>query len=163
VVLSRFDRGGAGRRERERGSTVVEALITFGLLASVLLSSLGLFSFGERQLRSARAASQALILARGILEETSAWSFTDTWARFGVDGSQSSCTIDTRQNAFAAKWQSDLSAAIPGSSATVEVASLAFGGVTAPLAETKGLRIVVTVAWDEAARHREVRLGTARF
>jgi Tfp pilus assembly protein PilV len=151
------------RAPEERGESLIEAVITLGLLASILLSSLGLFTLGERRLRSARAASQALALARSILEETEAWSVAEFPDRLAVDGSAASSTIDTRTSPAAAAWHEAIASAIPGAFATVRVDALPFDGPAEPLRDAKGLRVVVAVQWDEAGVQREVRLGTARF
>jgi hypothetical protein len=138
-------------------------VIALGLLASVLLASLGLFTVGEKQLRSSRAASRALASARSILEETTAGSFAETWARLGLDGSASSYAIDTRTSPAASRWQEAIAAAIPEAHAVVFVEALAFGGAVEPLDRAMGLRVVVSVRWNEADRQRELRLGTVRF
>jgi hypothetical protein len=149
--------------EAERGSSLIEAVVTFGLLASVLLSSLGLFTLGERRLRSARAASQAQALARSILEETEAWSVAEIPERLALDGSAASGTIDTRTSPEAAAWQDTIASSIPGGYATLRVEALPLGGPPQALDDAKAIRVLVAVEWDETGLHREVRAGTVRY
>jgi len=139
--------------DTQRGSSLIEAVITFALLSSVLLSSLGLFTFGERRLRGARASSQALAAARSILEETESWSFAEIPGKLGVDGASAT---------YAIAWTSAGVTEIPGAVATVHLESLPFGGVAQAVRDAKGVRIVVSVEWDETGRHREARAGTVR-
>lgn len=139
-----------------RGSSLVEAVIALGLLAGVLLASLGLFTMGGKGVASARSASAASLTARSILEEIEGWSFEDLHRKWGVDGAEVAYAFD------ASRWRPLLDG-LPDAAAVIRVESIPFDGGAGPVAEAKGLRIVVTVAWSEAGRARETWVATARF
>lgn len=149
------------RRTDERGFSLIEVVVALGLLAGVLISIAGLFILGNKQVKSGRTATEALSVARGILEEMDGWAFRQTFLLYGFDGAATSYTVDTRTNAYASKWQPTLSEKLPGSFATVALTSLGTGPPT--MLTTRAIRVVVTVSWSEQGRARTVRLGTVRM
>jgi hypothetical protein len=136
-------------------------MLALGLLAGVLASIAGLFVIGAGQVRSGRTATEALTVARTILEEIEGWSFDATYTNFGYDGSAASYTVDTRTAAAAAAWQAGLDESLYGSYATVSIAAIDPGGPV--LSDSSQIRVMVTVYWVEGQRQRSVRLGTVRM
>ena len=154
----------AMRSSRQGGFSLVEVILALGLLAGVLISIAGLFVLGGRQVRSGRASSEALSVARMILEETEGWGFRQTFERYGFDGAAPSYVVDTRDPGYAGRWQAELDRMLHDSHATVEIRSVAAAGVPAPpLEDARAIRVVVTVHWSEAARARSLQLGTVRM
>jgi Tfp pilus assembly protein PilV len=149
------------KRDSCGGFSLVEVVLALGLLAAVLLSVCGLFLLGERQVRSGRAHSSALAVARDILEEMSARGFHDLHVALGLDGSAAAYTVDTRSNAFAAGWQRALDRELRGAHARIELRSVGEGAAVA-LREAVAVRLTVTVFWSEGPRARRVRLATLR-
>lgn len=149
------------RRVWERGFSLVEVILALGLLAMVLLSISGLFVLGGRQVKSGRQSTQALSVARAIVEEMEGWSFRQTYERYGFDGSQTAYVVDTRTNGYARKWQDALDGALAGAWATIELVSL--GNPPQPLSATAAIRVLVTVHWEETGRQRQLRLGMVRL
>ncbi len=150
---------------RERGFSLVEVILALGLLAVALISIAGMFILGGRQVRSGRASSEALSVARAILEEMEGWGFRDTYERYGFDGSAASYEVDSRTNAYVAtrtQWQADLSAMLPGSYALIDLSSLGPAGPP-PMNCTHAIRVLVKVYWDEGGRPRNLQLGTVRL
>ena len=68
------------RRRPAPGATLIEVTIALGLLGSLLISAAGLAAFGSRQIRAGGSRSQALTIARSVVEEMAAWSFRQTYA-----------------------------------------------------------------------------------
>lgn len=149
------------RRRNEEGSSLVEAVLALGLMAGVLVSIAGLFVVGAGQVRSGRTASEALAVARTVLEDMEGWSFHQSYGNYGYDGSASSYSADTRTNSYASKWQTSLSDKLYNSYATISIASLDPGSPA--LASSSQLRVMVTVFWQEGQRQRSIRLGTVRM
>lgn len=146
---------------RERGFSLVEVVLALGLLAIVLISIAGLFFVGGRHVRGGRDSSEALSIAREVLEQMEGRTLRDVYERFGLDGAAAQYTIDSRTNAGATSWQDRLSAMLPGSWASIELTSLGAGFPA--LNRAHAIRVVVDVHWDDAGRARRVRLGTVRL
>jgi type II secretory pathway pseudopilin PulG len=149
-------------RRTERGFSLIETVIALGLLAGVLISISGLFVIGGNQVKSGRSSSEAIAVGRTILEEMNKWGFRQTYGMFGYDGTATSYSVDTRTNSYAAKWQPLLTPKLVNARAIVTLQSLAPSGTPAMNA-TRAIRVLVTVYWDEGARHRTVQLGTVRM
>lgn len=149
-------------KRNESGFSLVEVIIALGLLAGVLISIAGLFALGGQQVKSGRTSTEALSVARTILEEMDGWGFRQTYQLYGIDPNQTTATVDTRTNGYAQKWQPTLDEKLFQSYALITVESLA-SGAPPPFATTRAIRVVVTVHWDEGTRHRTVRLGTVRM
>jgi type II secretory pathway pseudopilin PulG len=150
-------------RRAERGFSLVEVVIALGLLAGVLISISGLFVIGGNQVKSGRTSSEAIAVGRTILEEMNKWGFRQTYGMFGYDGAAASYSLDTRTNSYATKWQPLLTPKLVNSYATVQLQSLGPGGTPPNLDATRAIRVLVTVNWDEGARHRTVQVGTVRM
>jgi len=150
-------------RAASGGFSLVEVVIALGILGGVLVSIAGLFVIGSRQVQSGRDASEALAVARTIVEEMQGWGFTQTYRVFEDSGclpaSSAACTFDSRSNAFAGKWQARLDEKLKDAAAEIVVESLE--GVK--LSNSSALRIRVTVSWVEGQRPREVALTAVRL
>ncbi len=142
----------------DHGFSLIEVILAMALLAAVLISIASLFVFGEQQVKSGRTASEALAVARTILEEMEDWGFHQTYLQFGYDGSAATYTVDTRTNSYAAKWQSVLDAKLRDARALIDIDSLAPGGGTPNLSATRAIRMTVTVSWVEGQRARSIEL-----
>ena len=151
----------------QRGFSLIEVVVALALMAGVLISIAGLFVIGARQVESGRESTEALSVARGIIEQINKWGFHQTYQLFGASGTAATYTFDTRTitdppTTGMAKWQPMLSQKIPGSYATITVTSLGPG--TPPiLSDTRAMRVVVTVRWAEQLRQRQVMLATVRM
>jgi prepilin-type N-terminal cleavage/methylation domain-containing protein len=154
-------------RNNQRGFSLIEVVVALALLAGVLISIAGLFVIGARQVESGREATEALSVARGIVEQMNKWGFHQTYELFGANGSAATYTWDTRTitdppTTGMGKWQPMLSQKIPGAYATITVTSVGPG--TPPVLNlTRAMRVVVTVRWQERMRQRQVQLATVRM
>lgn len=150
------------KRKGERGFSLVEVVIALGILAGVLISISGLFVIGGRQVKSGRSSSEALAVGRTILEEMNKWGFRQTYGMFGYDGSATTYSVDTRTTSYATKWQPLLTPKLANSYATIQLQSLGPGSPP-NMNVTRAIRVLVTVNWDEGARHRTAQVGTVRM
>jgi len=150
-------------RQRDDGFSLIEVIIALGLLAGVLISMVGLFVLGGQQVKSGRTASEALAAAQSILEEMQGWGFHQTHLGYGLDGSATSYTVDTRTNATASQWQPLLESKLLNSYATIEIISLGPTNPAPSLATTQSIRLIVTVHWDEGIRARSIQLGAVKL
>jgi type II secretory pathway pseudopilin PulG len=157
-------------RDGARGFSLIEVVVALGLLAGVLISIAGLFVIGGRQVKAGRSSTEALSVARGIVEQMNKWGFRQTYELFGVDGTDTTYTIDTRAitdppTTGMAKWQPLLEDKIPGAWGEIEVESLADPalGALPALEDAKAIRVIVTIHWAEGLRQREIQLATVRM
>jgi type II secretory pathway pseudopilin PulG len=147
-------------RTKERGSSLVEVTLALGLIGGVLGAVAGLFVIGAKGVDSGRCASEALSIARNIVEEVRGGGFRQMYEQFGLDGAANSYTVDTRTNANASEWQAELSQKLNGH-ATIILTAIDAGAP--PLNSSAQVRLEVTVHWDEGSRHRTVRLTAVRM
>jgi prepilin-type N-terminal cleavage/methylation domain-containing protein len=149
---------------RQKGFSLVEVIVALGLLAGVLIAIAGLFTIGGKQVKSGRTATEALSVARGILEEMDAWSYRQTYQLYGFDGTANNYTVDTRTNSYASKWQPNIDDKLFNGYGNIVLESVGPGTGSPPaMNASRAVRVTVTVHWDEGQRHRTVRLGTVRM
>jgi len=146
--------------DRQSGFSLVEVVVALGVLASVLISVAGLLVLGNRLVSSGRGSSQALAVARDLLEECEGWSFARTYERFGCDSTQPSCTRDTT-DASMASWKRPPGEALHEERVEIVIESLETPAVS--LRQSRALRVTVSVFWLEGRRARNVRAITVRM
>jgi type II secretory pathway pseudopilin PulG len=146
-----------------RGFSLVEVVIALGLLAGVLIAISGLFVLANRQLDGGRNQSIALATARDILEEIDSWGFHQVYSTFGLDGASSAYTVDSRTNAYAARWQAELESRLAEAHAEIVIESAADSGSGPALHQARAIRVRVTVRWSDGLRPRQVSLATLRI
>ncbi len=147
-------------RKSEQGTSLFEVILAMGLLGVVLGSIAGLFTIGATQVKSGRNASEALVVARSIVEEMQGWSFRQLYEVHGAVGSAVSFVVDTRDGGFASKWQTALDEHFSNAYAKIAISALE---PAANLADSSQVRLMVTVYWEEGPRKRKVRVGTVRM
>jgi len=154
---------GNGRGTGERGFSLAEVIVALGILASVLISVAGLLVVGNRLVKAGRGSSLALAVARDILEECDGRSFAGTYEGFGCDAAQSTCTVDTAApvDPSMVQWKQMVEEELHQGFAEVLIQSVEDGDL--PLAQSRALRITVSVYWTEGPRARNTWLTTVRM
>ena len=143
-------------RRGEQGSSLFEVTLALGLLAGVMGSIAGLFFIGANQVRNGRHASEALSVARSVVEEIKSWELDESYTQFGLDGEAATYTINSSTNTFAGKWQEDLGG-LTNSQVRITITSLDPGGGL--LKDASQIRVLVVVRWTVGKRMRNVRLA----
>jgi Tfp pilus assembly protein PilV len=153
----------AARRTNESGLSLVEVILALGLLGAVLISIAGMFVVSEKQVESGKTSTEALAVARTILEEVQGLGFQQTYEVFGLDGTAATYQVASDSNAYAGKWQTTLDESIGRDSvATIDIASVA-AGTPPSLDSARAIRVTVTIGWTEGERPREVVVSTVRM
>lgn len=150
-------------RSASAGFSLPEATVALGLLGSVLISMAGLFVMSERIVHGGKHHTTALAIARDILEETNGWHFDGLYQTFGLDGSASSYTLDSRTLPYAATWQAMIDEDLASGHAEIRLESVAEVGSPPALMDASAIRITVTVHWSDERRSREVSVATVRM
>jgi len=145
------------------GYSLIEVILSLGLLAGVILPSAWLLDLAARQAKSGRTASEALAVARSIQEEMEGWGFHQIHLQYGLDGTANAYAVDTRTNSFASRWQTTLEEKLHRPHAIVQLESVGPGGTTPTMDGTRAIRITVTVHWRERSRHRSIALCATRI
>ena len=91
------------------------------------------------------------------MQEMATWNFRQTYDRLGCSGDQPQCSVSPSHPALKS-WQAMADSRVP--QATVEILVEALDGM--PLADSRSLRLSVSVAWLEGARSRTLRLMSLR-
>ena len=161
------------RRSDEKGFSLVEVVIALGLMAGTLIAIAGLFILGGRSVKSGRTSSEALAAGKEIVEEMSAWGFTQTWSNFGFAGTAKTYTVDTKTcvTTDCTGWQNQLVAKLGTSAhATIKIDSVAQGALTVPdfvdgagAVTARNVRLTVNVLWTQVpGRSRQTAVVTTR-
>ena len=119
--------------------------IVFGLIA-------GLIVLGNRQVSAGRDSSEALAIARDVIEEIGGWSLRHTYERLGCDFEVATCEVT------ATPWQAQVEAVLSNGGAMIRVDALD----ASKLEVARTLRVTVSVRWVDGTRARTVRLVTVR-
>ncbi len=146
-----------------KGLNLIEVIIALALLAGVLISIAGLFTYGARFMKSGKEMTEALSIAHDILEELDRLSYRQLYSIFGCAGSDTSCVADTETNSYAQKWQAEIEEKLGEGMATVTLEPV--GGSASPptFSSSRGIRIKVLVEWTENMRQRDLEMATMRF
>jgi type II secretory pathway pseudopilin PulG len=165
------------RSAAQRGFTLVEVLLSAGLLAGVLISISSLFVLGSQNVKSGRELTKATTIANSAVEQVIAWPFekvygmagaasTDTTAVWSTDEANPSWTGTTADvadwQAMAESWRDQVETDLNHGVLTFQVDGV--GGLPSdddlgldPFASADFVRVRVTVSWEEArGRQRHV-------
>jgi len=150
-------------RAGSAGFSLPEVTVALGIIGSVLISMAGLFVMAERIVHGGKHHTKALAIAWDILEETNGWHFDGLYQTFGLDGSVSGYTLDSRTQPYASGWQAMLDEDLGSAYAEIKLESLEEGGSTPALRDARCIRIAVTVHWRNEQRSRQVSVATVRM
>jgi len=152
---------------RSAGFSLIEVLVSVGMLAGVLIAVAGLLTLAGKQVKSGRSNSEALAVARDIVEEVGGWGFHQTYSLFGEDGTATEYTIRSDsllpsdyiwQDPGDPTWQEILERTLFNAWAEIHIESLAGN-----LEDATEIRVTATVFWSESARNRSVQLATVKM
>ena len=147
------------------GFSLVEVIVAMGLLAGVLISIAGLMVVGNRQVKSGRHSSEALVVARMIFEDMNGWGFHQTYSLLGDDGSNDTLVVDTSVSTedLTQTWQQALDGMLQQARAEIRLESIVEEGSPPILSAASAIRIQVTIFWSEGPRDRKLQLSTVRM
>lgn len=172
--VSRIRRGASSRLPGARGFSLIEVLVALGMLAAVLLAISGLFAQGANSIKGGKEMTEALAQATDILEDINSLSYRQVFSVFGGSGSDTSLQADSRDASnFANRWEAQLQEAVWQGYALIDVIPIGVDTLlpvcaASPPAQPnfqcgQGLRVVVTVHWDERGNDQQLSLSTVRF
>ncbi len=150
------------RRRAEGGFNLIEVILAIGILAGVLVSISSMFVLGGRQVKSGRTMTEATVLAHDLMEEFDSASFTGLYTGLGAAATDTTKTVvSTATGSPIVAWQPEIARKLEGGSATVNI--LPIGAGTPDFGTADGIKLTVTVSWNELGRAQSVSVATVRF
>ncbi|HEY3175595.1 MAG TPA: hypothetical protein VGK94_07530 [Candidatus Polarisedimenticolia bacterium] len=155
-------------RKGEKGYSLIEILVSLGLMAGVMVAICSMFVLGGTFVKSGRQLTQATALGQDIMEDINKQSYTGLYLLLqgaSPDPNAQSVTSDTRVSASVAnaQWGSDIRTKLYQGYGVVTMTPVG-GTVTPPTFSTgEAIRIDVTLGWKELRRDRSVKLEGIRW
>lgn len=150
---------GASLSGDARGFSLAEVVVALGVLASVLISVAGLLVVGSRLVRNGRGTSEALSVARDLMEEMQGWGYRQTFSVLGCNEAMELCQVEPDDPPLT-PWRDQVRALLHDGEARVRVQSLEPG---VSLGDAQAVRVTVLVSWRQDQRTREIRVGMVRM
>lgn len=156
------------QRKSEKGYSLIEILVSLGLMAGVMVAICSMFVLGGTYVKSGRQLTQATALAQDIMEDINKQSYTGLYLFLqggSPDPNAQSVTSDTRVSGSAAntEWGSNIRSKLHQGFALVSMVPVG-GTVTPPTFSTaEAIRISVELDWTELRRNRSVKVEGVRW
>lgn len=150
------------RRPAEQGFNLIEVILALGILAGVLISISSMFVLGGRQVKGGKTMTEATIIAHDLMEEFDSASFTGLYLGLGAAGTDTTKTVlSTTSGSPIEPWQAEIDGKLENGVATVNI--LPVGAGTPDFGTADGIKLTVTVSWNELGRAQSVSVSTVRF
>lgn len=157
------------RRVRSQGGySLVEVVVSLGILAAVLVAIASMFVLGRSNVNSGRKLTEATSIAQHVMEDVNKLSYNGLKVFFvgtPVLSTLTSYTADTRVGGSYAntQYQPLIDSRLHRAYALIVLQPI--GGDVKPAVWTTGeaVRITVTVYWTELRRDRSVTVEGVRF
>ena len=156
------------KRVSEKGYSLIEILVSLGLMAGVMVAICSMFVLGGTYVKSGRQLTQATSLAQDIMEDINKQSYTGLYLLVqggSPDPNAQSVSSDTRISGDAAnaQWGSGIRSNLHQVFAVVTMVPVG-GTVTPPTFSTgEAIRISVQLGWTELRRNRSVKVEGVRW
>ncbi|MEE9218961.1 MAG: prepilin-type N-terminal cleavage/methylation domain-containing protein [Acidobacteriota bacterium] len=165
------------RDKRQAGFSLIEVLVSLGLLAWVIVGVSSLFIFGGRQVYSGKKMTEAYSLAQDTMEEIDRMTYMQAYTYFLPTGTNpataTNYTVDTSvagllntstgAEAARAAYQAAIDGRFTDGKALIRVQGLDNSGTLVALASAVALRVTVTLEWYEGSHQRFLHLRSVRF
>ena len=152
-------------RERggEAGYSLVEVLISLGLLTGVMVSICSMFVMGSTFIKAGKNLTEATVLAQDIMEDINKQSYTGVYEmlQLTIDPNASSVVSDTRVSGDKADtlWGDSIRSTLHDGYAVLNVVPI--GGSSFGTGEA--VRVDLELGWTELTRNRKVQFVHLRF
>lgn len=151
-----------GTTRTEAGFSLIEVVIAIGVLAGVLLSIASMFIMGGRQVKTGKTMTEATTLAQDLMEQFDKESFTSLYLNLGAVATDSTRTVlSTTTGSPIQGWQTEIGRKLANGSASVRLDAMGPG--TPNFGAAAGIKVTVTLSWNELGRGQNVAMSTVRF
>lgn len=149
-------------RNREDGFSLIEVIIAIGVFAGVILSIASMFILGGRQVKTGKTLTEATTLANDLMEQFDKQSYTTLYTSFGAATTDTTVTIaSTTTGTLITPWQPEIIRKLSNGSATARLDAMGPG--TPNFGASTGVKVTLTLSWNELGRAQSVQLSTVRF
>jgi Tfp pilus assembly protein PilV len=149
-------------RSKQEGFSLIEVIIAIGVFAGVILSIASMFILGGRQVKTGKTITEATTLAHDVMEQFDKESYQSLYTNFGAAATDTTITIaSTTTGSLIQPWQAEVIRKLSNGSATARLDAMGPG--TPNFGASTGVKVTVTVSWNELARPQSVQLSTVRF
>jgi prepilin-type N-terminal cleavage/methylation domain-containing protein len=147
-------------KDGERGFSLIEVVIAIGVLAGVLLSICSMFILGGRQVKGGKTMTEATALAHDLMETFDKLSYTGLYTTFGAVAADTTKSVTTTgaTNPIT-PWRTEVERKLDNGVATTRLDPV--GGTN--FGNAIGIKMTVTLSWNELGRPQSVTLSTIRF
>ncbi len=173
-------------RNRERGYNLIEVLIAMALMGTVLMSIMGLFYFGRRNVYSGKEMTQAVAVGTHVLEDLNTMTKSGVIAAFALPAgagtsntvagqtfsnsfvrTTTNISVTTDPNGFLQRWQNEM---VNDNKFQNGVVTLVFtptadvaGNSPEQMATSTVVKMRVFITWGEAVRQRQITLDAVKI
>jgi len=148
--------------KRQAGFSLVEVIIAIGVLSGVLIAIASMFMIGGRQVKTGKTITTATSIVQDLMENFEQRSFTTLYTSLG--GVSTGTSVTALSNVTSSPiyaWNDTIRTRLQGGIATVSLTPIGPG--TPTFGSATGLRLVVSLTWNELGRPQTVRASTVRF
>lgn len=147
---------------KEAGFSLIEVVIAIGVLAGVMLSIASMFIMGGRQVKTGKTLTEATTLAQDLMEQFDKESFAALYLNLGAASTDSTRTVlSTTSGSPIQGWQAEIARKLNSGSASVRIDAMGPG--TPNFGSAAGIKLTVTLSWNELGRSHNVAMSTVRF
>ena len=153
---------------REMGYSLVEVLVSLGLMAGVMVAVCSMFVLGGTYVKAGKELTEATALAQDMMEDINKQSYTGLYLLLQTgtpDPNLQVTTSDTRVSGSVADnlWGNNIRTKLWKGYGVVTMKPI--GGTVTPatFATAEGIRVTVNLAWSELRRNRSVKVESVRF
>jgi prepilin-type N-terminal cleavage/methylation domain-containing protein len=155
-------------RDRQQGFSLIEVLVSLGLLAGVMVAVSSLFIFGGKEVKSGKQMTSAYSIGHDILEEMDRMTYTQAYMYFKPSAvnpdTATTYTVDSYTSGPpTSSYQANIDSKLYNGKASIKVEGIDTAGTAVALTSAIGLRVTVSVEWDEGVNHRYLNLRSVRF
>jgi len=149
-------------QDPEAGFSLIEVVIAIGVLAGVLLSIASMFILGGRQVKTGKTLTEATALAQGLMEQFDKESFNSLYLNLGAVATDTTRTVlSTSTGSPIQSWQTEIARKLNNGLAAVRIDAV---GPSSPnFGSAAGIKVTVTLNWNELGRAQSVAMSTVRF
>lgn len=152
----------------EEGYSLVEVIVSLGLMTGVMVAVCSMFVLGGTFVKSGKQLTQATALAQDIMEDINKQAYTGLYLLLqgaSPDPNATSAVSDTRVSSSVADdlWGPDIRGKLHAGYAVVTMVPLGGPVSTPTFASGEAVRVTVQLGWKELRRDRVVKIEHVRF